>query len=116
MEARSVHCVWGPREKIVQTLELSGLAPYFGAAFYSSFDLDSFKPDPGLFLHAAQKVGFQPHECVVVEDSQVGLRVAKAAGMIALHYSPSPSDDFPGADLTFYDKAELPAILSRLNG
>lgn len=106
----------GPRDKIVQTLELSGLAPYFGTDFYSSFDMDSFKPDPGLFLHAARKMGFQPHQCVVVEDSQVGLRAAKAAGMMALHYSPSPSDDFPGADVTFDDMAELPAILSRLNG
>lgn len=102
----------GPPDKIIQTLELSGLAPYFGTDFYSSYDVGSFKPDPGLFLHAARKMGFEPHQCVVVEDSLVGIQAAKAAGMVALLYSPSPPNHPYGADVTFADMEELTTIIS----
>ncbi len=102
----------GPPDKIIQTLELSGLAPYFGTDFYSSYDVGSFKPDPGLFLHAARKMGFEPHQCVVVEDSLVGIQAAKAAGMVALLYSPSPPNHPYAADVTFADMEELTTIIS----
>jgi HAD superfamily hydrolase (TIGR01509 family) len=102
----------GPPDKVVQTLDLSGLAPYFGTDFYSSYDIGSFKPDPGLFLHAAQKMGFEPRRCVVVEDSLVDIQAAKAAGMVALLYSPSPPDDSYGADVTFANTDELTTIIS----
>ena len=39
------------------------------------------KPDPEIFMTAAQKCGAACHECVVVEDSVSGIRAAKAAGM-----------------------------------
>lgn len=106
----------GPSDKIIQTLDLSGLAPYFGTNLFSSYDLASFKPDPGLFLHAARKMGFEPRQCVVVEDSLVGIQAAKAAGMVALLYSPSPSDHRSGADVTITDMEDLSSILSGFNG
>jgi beta-phosphoglucomutase len=39
------------------------------------------KPDPEIFLKCASKLGLQPERCVVVEDSVLGVRAAKAAGM-----------------------------------
>lgn len=39
------------------------------------------KPDPAIFLYAAQELGVDPSECVVVEDSENGLNAAKRAGM-----------------------------------
>ena len=78
--------------------------------------LRSFKPDPGLFLHAARKMGFEPHQCVVVEDSLVGIQAAKAAGMVALLYSPSPPDHPYGADVTFAEMEELTTIISSFEG
>jgi putative hydrolase of the HAD superfamily len=44
-------------------------------------DTGKVKPDPSLFLHAAEKLGAQPDECLVFEDSLNGLRAATAAGM-----------------------------------
>jgi putative hydrolase of the HAD superfamily len=44
-------------------------------------DTGKVKPDPSLFLHAAEKLTRQPAESVVLEDSLNGLRAAHAAGM-----------------------------------
>lgn len=39
------------------------------------------KPAPDLFLHASAEMGYDPSDCVVVEDSPAGIEAAKAAGM-----------------------------------
>ncbi len=39
------------------------------------------KPDPEIFLKTAQKLGANPKECVVIEDSIFGVKAAKAGGM-----------------------------------
>jgi beta-phosphoglucomutase len=39
------------------------------------------KPEPDIFLLAAEKLGVPPEECLVIEDSQAGLTAAKKAGM-----------------------------------
>ena len=46
------------------------------------------KPAPDLFLAAAAAEGVAPDACVVIEDSQVGVRAASAAGMDCLGYAP----------------------------
>ena len=43
----------GPREKVLLTLELTGLLPLVGDRIFSAYDEGCFKPDPGLFLAAA---------------------------------------------------------------
>jgi len=42
------------------------------------------KPDPEVFLLAAQELGVDPAECVVFEDAEAGLQAARAAGMYAI--------------------------------
>ena len=81
----------GPPEKIRHSLKLSGLAPYFGERVFSSYEVGSWKPEPGLFLHAASTLGFAPNRCIVVEDSDPGLIAANAAGMRAIHFAPDGS-------------------------
>ena len=54
---------------------------FFGQNLYSVDHVGKAKPDPALFLHAAQMLGVQPSECVVFEDSIYGFQAAKAAGM-----------------------------------
>lgn len=44
-------------------------------------DVSKGKPDPEGYLKAAQLLGFQASECIVVEDAPAGLRAARAAGM-----------------------------------
>ncbi|MFZ2451529.1 MAG: HAD-IA family hydrolase [Methylovulum miyakonense] len=63
----------GPPLKIRQALHVSGLAPYFGDSIFSSYEVGSWKPEPGLFQYAAHAMGFMPGQCAVVEDSDVGI-------------------------------------------
>ena len=42
------------------------------------------KPDPEVFLIAAQKLGYKPEDCIVVEDSQAGIQAANAVGMTSV--------------------------------
>jgi len=78
----------GPPTKIAEALLSSGLSKYFGDHVFSSYEVGSWKPDPGLFLHAARSMGYSPNQCIVVEDSPAGLQAAAAAGMTAIHYLP----------------------------
>ena len=47
-------------------------------------DVARGKPEPDVFLEAARRMGVPAAECVVLEDSDEGLRAAKAAGMRAV--------------------------------
>jgi HAD superfamily hydrolase (TIGR01509 family) len=79
----------GPREKIELSLSLAGLLPFFEGRIFSSYDVGHWKPDPGLFLHAAQVLGVAPQHCSVVEDSLPGIRAGLAAGMRVFAFQPS---------------------------
>jgi len=70
----------GPPEKISLNLELVNLLDRFENRIFSSYDIQSWKPEPGIFLHAAKEMGFRPEECVVIEDSSPGIRAAVAGG------------------------------------
>jgi HAD superfamily hydrolase (TIGR01509 family) len=78
----------GPLEKMHLSLAISGLTDYFHGKLFSAFDVGIWKPDPGIFLHVAKEMGFQPNECAVVEDSPVGILAAKSAGMFSVLYDP----------------------------
>ena len=78
----------GPISKIRHALDLTGLSSFFGEQIYSSYEVGFWKPDPRLFLHAADEMGFAPNHCVVVEDSPVGIAAAASAGMRAIQYIP----------------------------
>lgn len=54
----------------------------------SGLDVTRSKPDPQVFLVAAQKLGLDPSECLVVEDSKAGIIAAKAGGMKSLAVGP----------------------------
>jgi HAD superfamily hydrolase (TIGR01509 family) len=55
-------------------------------AIATSEDVPRGKPNPDLFLCAAKKLGIPPENCIVVEDSDVGIEAAQNAGMHALRY------------------------------
>jgi len=74
-------------------------------------DVPRKKPDPIIYKLAGEKVGLAPEKCVVVEDSLVGLRAAKGAGMrCIITYTDSTKDcDFyaEGADAVVRDFSEI---------
>ncbi len=79
------------RELIDLVLELSGLAPRFRVTL-SSEEVPRGKPAPDVYLEAARRLGVPSERCAAVEDSENGIRSAKAAGMRVLAV---PNRDYP---------------------
>jgi HAD superfamily hydrolase (TIGR01509 family) len=105
----------GPLPKIRQALEVSGLAAYFGDNLFSSYVIGSWKPDPGLFQYAAYAMAFVPSRCAVIEDSEVGIEAAIAAGMTPLYYvqtGVTTSYQTTGS-VVFDDMSQLPQLLEQ---
>jgi HAD superfamily hydrolase (TIGR01509 family) len=69
-----------PRENIDLLVDAFGMGRYF-AAILSGDGLPAGKPDPSLFLRAAQALHLPPEQCVVVEDAPPGVEAARRAGM-----------------------------------
>jgi HAD superfamily hydrolase (TIGR01509 family) len=82
------------RELIDFVLEVSSLARHFTATV-SSEEVARGKPAPDVYLEAARRLGVRPERCAAVEDSEAGIRSAKAAGMRVLAV---PNPHFPPAD------------------
>ena len=82
------------RELIDFVLEVSGLAGHFTATV-SSEEVARGKPAPDVYLEAARRLDVRPERCAAVEDSEAGIRSAKAAGMRVLAV---PNPHFPPAD------------------
>ena len=70
------------------------------------------KPDPEIYNLASQRLGAEPSECVVVEDSRNGLLAAKAAGMRCLVTTNgyTKNEDFDEADLVVSELGDLPNV------
>lgn len=104
----------GQPEKIRVTLGVSGLLERFAGRIFSAYEVGFWKPDPGLFLHAAAHFGVEPARCAVIEDSLAGIRAALAAGMRPFGYVPpgggSARIDIAGV-VTFSSMRELPTLL-----
>jgi beta-phosphoglucomutase-like phosphatase (HAD superfamily) len=82
------------------------------------------KPAPDLFLLAAATMAAEPTRCLVVEDSEVGIRACKAAGMTvfgftgASHVDPAthaPRLKAAGADAIFAEMPELVGLMGRFD-
>jgi HAD superfamily hydrolase (TIGR01509 family) len=103
----------GSQEKMRLTLGLTGLRDRFVGRIFSAGEVERGKPAPDLFLHAADRVGAAPEDCVVVEDSPFGAAAARAAGMSALGYAAGHD----GAALAregatvFHAMADLPGLV-----
>jgi HAD superfamily hydrolase (TIGR01509 family) len=68
-------------ERVRQALSVTRLLPLFDPHVFSASQVARGKPAPDLFLFASRQLGTAPEECVVVEDSAVGVEAAIAAGM-----------------------------------
>lgn len=58
----------------------TGILPLLDA-LVTADDVEKHKPNPDTFLEAARRIGLQPEECVVFEDTPMGVQAASAAGM-----------------------------------
>jgi HAD superfamily hydrolase (TIGR01509 family) len=73
------------RERVRASLEVTGLARFFDSVFCAT-EVPKGKPAPDLFLHAASRMGVEPCDCIVVEDSPAGITAATAAGMTTIGF------------------------------
>jgi len=64
-------------------LDRMGIADYLHSTV-SGHDFKNPKPDPEIFLTAAQRAGVEPEYCVVVEDALAGVQAAKNGGMYSV--------------------------------
>ncbi|MGM8363176.1 HAD family hydrolase [Flavobacterium sp. ARAG 55.4] len=70
----------GPADKIRLNLTTTKLIDRFEGNIFSAYDINSWKPNPELYLHAAKTMGFKVKDCVVIEDSPAGVQAALTGG------------------------------------
>lgn len=73
----------GPPENVELALDRLGVSKLFGGRVTGT-DVQRGKPDPQVFLLAAERVGIRPTECAVIEDAPVGVTAANRAGMTSI--------------------------------
>lgn len=104
----------GSTDKMRVTLGGAGLWERFEGRIYSAVEhVARGKPHPDVFEYAARAQGMEPGECVVVEDSPLGVEAGRAAGMRVLGFAREvPAADLraAGADV-FFALEELPGML-----
>lgn len=104
----------GPVEKIKLNLTVTGLIHYFpDNRIFSGYDINSWKPDPGIFLYAAAEMGCAPAVCAVIEDSKAGIIAAVKGGFKAFGYAkPFNAAVLAGEGANvFYNMSELEGLL-----
>lgn len=71
-----------PRNRVLRCLEVTQQMPYFkDNAIFTAQQVNKGKPAPDLFLFTAEKMGYSPKDCIVIEDSTAGFEAALAANM-----------------------------------
>lgn len=68
-----------PRSNVDFTLEHTHTGKYFKAILDEAF-VTRGKPDPEIYVKTAAALGFDPKDCVVIEDSLSGIQAGKSAG------------------------------------
>ena len=56
----------GALAKVRKALAVTGLDVYFDNHVYSAYEVGIWKPDPGIYLHAAADMGFRPARCLAL--------------------------------------------------
>ena len=89
----------------VEALGIDGILEFIIGAE----DYGEGKPDPGCYLKGSERIGVPPAECIVFEDSAVGVLSARRAGMYAVGLArpDRPKQDLSPADLILPDLSEF---------
>jgi HAD superfamily hydrolase (TIGR01509 family) len=109
-------------DRIALSLEVTGLAPFFGDHVFSAEQVAHGKPAPDLFLFAAESMNVAARDSIVMEDSPTGILAARRAGMRAIGFTGASHADASlaaalhaaGADIVIARMADLPDAITRL--
>jgi HAD superfamily hydrolase (TIGR01509 family) len=105
-----------PEENIDLVLSELNLEGTFDCVV-SGQEVSESKPSPQIYLLAAKKLEALPHDCVVIEDSPLGVKAAKTAGMKCLGITNThPRQRLRGADMVVdsLDNVDLIALVMRI--
>ncbi|MFW6119069.1 MAG: beta-phosphoglucomutase [Planctomycetota bacterium] len=80
-------------------------------AIVTGNDITKAKPDPQVFLLAAEQMGIPPFHCLVFEDAESGIEAALAAGMKAIGVGPRRVLPNAPECITDYDEIDIEALL-----
>jgi HAD superfamily hydrolase (TIGR01509 family) len=110
----------GPHSKMraslsaASLLDLTGELEVDGTRVFSAYDVNRWKPEPELFLHAASSMRAAPGASVVVEDSTSGVEAAVRAGIPCVAYADLTSAEdlsAAGAAVVVRSMGDVPAVL-----
>jgi beta-phosphoglucomutase family hydrolase len=77
----------GSRKSVELMLDWLGIRDYFDFVVTST-DVTRYKPEPDTFLECARRMNVDPQYCQVFEDGDMGIRAARAAGMLVTDVRP----------------------------
>lgn len=102
------------KENIEKVLEALDIKEKFEATVSAKEEGVKSKPDPGIYLKAAERIGVNPENCVAIEDGKKGMESAKAAGMTVVAFVKDTENDYPAdvktSDLSSLDLEKLEEI------
>ncbi|WP_339707091.1 beta-phosphoglucomutase [uncultured Kriegella sp.] len=99
-------------------LEKVNLLSYFDTLVDGN-SVTKAKPDPEVFLIAAERLGVKPEHCVVFEDALAGIEAANSAGMISIGIGEAnvlTAAKFNFVDFTEIDSEFLDSLINRNEG
>jgi HAD superfamily hydrolase (TIGR01509 family) len=106
-----------PRRWIDLVVHRFALAPHFDAVVSADDAGGKTKPAPDIYLEAVRRIARAPAECLAIEDSNVGVRAAKAAGLVcaALRTPHNEDQDLTRADfeITSFTGLDFPRLVAR---
>jgi HAD superfamily hydrolase (TIGR01509 family) len=110
------------RERLDLSLEVTGLKGLFGDNVFSADQVEHGKPAPDLYLFAARALGAIPANCIVIEDSTLGIQAAVSAGMKTIGFAGAshPTVELAqrlrmaGAGVVVAAMSDLPGVIERL--
>jgi HAD superfamily hydrolase (TIGR01509 family) len=105
----------GSHDKMQTTLGLTGLLPRLEGRITSATEVAHGKPSPDVFLLAAERLDMPADECLVIEDSLLGIEAALAAGMRVIGYAAMTDAGAmraAGATHVVTTMDEIPALLA----
>jgi beta-phosphoglucomutase-like phosphatase (HAD superfamily) len=93
-----------------------GLMPFFDGRVFSGHEMPRSKPAPDVYLAAARHLNVPGNQCLVIEDTTVGVTAGVAAGATVWAYCPLPEAGEAllqaGATRLFGQMVDLPGLLA----
>ncbi len=96
-----------PAENVKIIMDKLKLRDYF-RAIVDATQFTRGKPDPEIYLKTAARIGAEPEQCIVFEDSLAGIMAAKAAGMSVIAITTThPREELGSADYVIDDFTQV---------